>query len=116
MVGHPLQGRAPQSDHLPLVPTVSPFHANVVELRQTHEAMSGFGDFLQAGVARRDECESGRSSPVTFAPKGGYALEVNANEIYAVLPGDVLLNNEGIETLGEVLQGFGVLDEMSAVR
>lgn len=116
MRGHPSQGRAPQADHLPLVPTVAPLHANVVELRQTHETMSGFGDFLQTEVARRDECESGRARPVTHTPKGGYALEVNADEIYAVLPRDVLLNDEGIETLRQVLQGFRVLDEMGAAR
>lgn len=116
LLGHPLQGRAPQSDHLPLVPTVPPFHANVVELRQVRETMGGFEDFLQAEVARRNECEGGGSRPVTDAPKGGYALKMNANEVYAVLPGDVLLNNQGIETLGQVLQGFEVLDEMSTVR
>jgi hypothetical protein len=91
-------------------------HANVVELCQTYETMGGFGDFLQAEVARRDACESGRSRPVTFTLKGGYALEVNANEVYAVLPRNVLLNDEGVETLGQVLQGIDVLDEMSAVR
>lgn len=111
-----MQGRAPQSDHLPLAPAVPPLHANVVELRQTHETMGGFEDFLQAEVAWRDECEGGGFRPVTPTPKGGYALKVNADEVYAVLPRDVLLNNEGIETLGQVLQGFGVLDEMSAVR
>lgn len=111
-----MQGRAPQADHLPLVSTVAPLHANVVELRQAHETMGGFGDFMQTGAVGRDECESGISRPVTFAPKGGYALEVNANEIYAILPRDVLLNDEGIETLRQVLQVFGVLDEICVAR
>ena len=99
-----------------MVPTVPPLHANVVEPCQTYETMGGFGDFLQAEVARRDECECGISRGVTLTPKGGYALEVNANEVYAVLPWDVLLNDEGIETLRQVLQGFGVLDEMGAAQ